>query len=185
MPGFLTELFSTAGFMRHGHCYLWQPELVGRHVVSDALTALAYTSIPFTLLYFVRKRRDVPFHGMFVCFGVFILAYGTTHVMEIWTLWTPTYWLLGVIKAITALASVPTAILLIHLVPRALTIPTPQQLARAREDAIRRLEQQRDADAKFRALLEAANHDAAAANAELEAFSDSVAHDLSPSWATP
>jgi signal transduction histidine kinase len=178
MPGFWKELFSTDGFMPHGHCYLWQPELVWLHVISDAMTALAYTSIPFTLLYFVRKRRDVPFHGMFLCFGVFIIACGTTHVMEIWTLWTPTYWLSGVIKAITALASVPTAILLIKLVPRALTIPTPQQLARAHREAIHQLLQQREADAKFRALLEAANHDAGAANAELEAFSYAVAHDL-------
>jgi PAS domain S-box-containing protein len=76
--------------------------------------------------------------------------------MEIWTLWTPTYWLAGVIKAITAIASVSTAIFLIRLVPRALTIPTPLQLARAHEEALRRLEQQREADAKFRAIVEAA-----------------------------
>ena len=134
MPEFLNHLLSSDGFMPHGHCYLWRPALVWLHVVSDAFTALAYTSIPFTLVYFVRRRRDLPFHWMFLCFGVFIIACGATHAMEIWTLWTPTYWLAGLIKAITAAASLPTAILLVKLVPRALAIPSPQQLARAHQD---------------------------------------------------
>ena len=71
---------------------------------------------------------------MFLCFGMFIIACGATHVMEIWTLWTPTYWLSGVIKAITAAASVPTAILLVRLVPTALAIPTPAQLQEAHDN---------------------------------------------------
>jgi PAS domain S-box-containing protein len=130
----LKDLLSADGFMPHGHCYLWRPALVWLHVISDTLVALAYTSIPFTLLYFVRRRRDLPFHWMFLCFGLFIIACGTTHVMEIWTLWTPTYWLAGVIKAITAAASLPTAVLLIKLVPQLIAIPTPQQLARAHHE---------------------------------------------------
>jgi PAS domain S-box-containing protein len=128
------NLWSADGFMPHGHCYLWRPQLVWLHVISDALTALAYTSIPFTLLYFIRKRRDLPFHWVFASFGLFIIACGATHVMEIWTLWTPTYWLAGMIKAVTAFASLATAILLIKLVPRALVLPTPQQLAKAHGD---------------------------------------------------
>lgn len=102
--------------------------LVWLHVVSDALIALAYFSIPFTLIYFIRKRRDVPFHWIFVCFGLFILACGATHAMEVWTLWHATYWLSGGIKLITALASVPTAVLLIQLLPQAVTLPSPEVL---------------------------------------------------------
>lgn len=44
-------------FMPHGHCYLWQTNLVSLHVLSDTLTALAYFSIPATLAYFIHKRR--------------------------------------------------------------------------------------------------------------------------------
>ena len=62
---------------------------------------------------------------MFVSFGMFILACGTTHIMEIWTLWHGTYWLSGAIKVVTAMASVPTAILLVQLVPRMLALPSP------------------------------------------------------------
>src|ERR1041384_5900971 len=153
MPEFLKDLLSADGFMPHGHCYLWRPALIWLHVISDTLVALAYTSIPFTLLYFVRRRRDLPFHWMFLCFGVFIIACGTTHVMEVWTLWTPTYWLAGVVKAITAAASLPTAVLLIKLVPRAPALPPPPpQPARAHHalqrphEALERRVQERTAE---------------------------------------
>ena len=127
MKEFLETLFSS-NFEPHGHCYLWNPGLVGLHVVSDALIALAYFSIPVTLIYFIRKRRDLPFNWMFVSFGMFILACGATHIMEVWTLWHGTYWLSGSIKAVTAMASVPTAILLVKLVPEALALPSPEAM---------------------------------------------------------
>ena len=57
------------------------------NAISDALITLAYYSTPITLVYFVRKRKDLKFHWMFVCFAVFILACGMTHVMEIWNIW--------------------------------------------------------------------------------------------------
>jgi PAS domain S-box-containing protein len=130
----LRRLFSSDGFMPHGHCYLWDPRIVWLHVISDGLTALAYTTIPFTLLYLARKRRETPFNWMFVCFGTFIIACGATHALDVWTLWTPTYWLSGGVKAVTAIASVSTAFLLVRLVPKVLAIPTAAQLATAHEE---------------------------------------------------
>lgn len=115
-------------FIPHGHCYLWKPGLVGLHVVSDALTALAYYSIPLTLTYFVTKRRDVPFNWIFLLFGAFIISCGTTHIMEIWTLWHPNYWLSGCIKAFTAIVSIYTASELVSLLPQALALPSTAQL---------------------------------------------------------
>ena len=115
------------GFMPHGVCYVWNPSLIGLHLVSDTLIGLAYFSIPITLIYFILKRRDLPFNWMFLLFGLFIVACGTTHWMEVWTLWEPQYWLAGVIKAITAAASVPTAIALVLLIPQALAIPSAHQ----------------------------------------------------------
>src|SRR6266567_1610822 len=131
MIDFFKNLFSSDGFMPHGHCYLWRPGVVWLHVTSDALITLAYYSIPITLVYFVRKRKDLEFHWMFVCFAVFILACGTTHLMEIWNIWHANYWLSGSIKALTALSSVPTAILLVKLVPQALALPSAGALQKA------------------------------------------------------
>src|ERR1700722_5482312 len=140
-------LFSSGGFMPHGMCYLWQPGILGLHIASDLLMSLAYFSIPITLLYFVRKRRDLEFHWTFVSFAVFIVACGATHLMDIWVIWHPVYWLSGVVKALTALASVATAILLLKLVPAALRMPSAAAIETANaqlaaESAERRLAQE-------------------------------------------
>ncbi|MBD2345835.1 hybrid sensor histidine kinase/response regulator [Anabaena subtropica] len=129
-----TYFFNSSPFIPHGHCYLWKTDLVLLHIVSDALIAIAYYSIPATLFYFVRKRQDLPFYWMFLLFSGFIVACGTTHIMEIWTLWYPTYWVSGFLKAATAIISVFTATALIPLVPKALALPSPAQLERANQD---------------------------------------------------
>lgn len=118
-------------FIPHGHCYLWKPGLVGLHVLSDALIALAYLLIPITLIYIVLKRKDVPFDWVFMLFGAFIICCGITHIMEIWTLWHPDYWLSGLLKGITAFVSLCTAAVLVELIPKILAIPSPDQLAAA------------------------------------------------------
>ena len=66
---------------------LWQPELIWTHVVSDALIAAAYFSIPFVLLCLVRLRRDIEFGWMLGLFATFILACVMTHVLSIATMW--------------------------------------------------------------------------------------------------
>ena len=119
----------------HGVCYTWNPGLLWLHLGSDTLIGLAYFSIPIALLYFMRKRTDLPFSWIFLLFGLFIVACGATHWMEVWTVWHPDYWASGAIKAITAAASVPTAIALAYLVPHALALPSVAQL-RATKNAL-------------------------------------------------
>ena len=127
------HLFPT-DFLPHGTCYLWDPGVVWLHVVSDALITLSYYSIPLILIYLVRRRRDLPFNWIFWMFGIFILGCGTTHLMEIWTVWHPTYVLAGVVKAATALVSVATALALIPIIPRVLAIVSPDQLRAANRE---------------------------------------------------
>src|SRR4051812_13521505 len=95
------EVLAFSEFMPHGHCYFWTPSLIWLHTISDALIAIAYSTIPVTLIYFIRKRRDLQFDWMFACFAVFILACGTTHVIEIWNIWHANYWLAAGVKAVT------------------------------------------------------------------------------------
>lgn len=151
MDEFLSKLFSS-DFMPHGSCYFWQPQIVWLHAISDSLIAFSYYLIPVVLVYFVRKRRDLPFNWMFVLFGVFIFACGTTHLMEVWTLWHGTYRLSGVIKAFTAAASLATLVLLIPLIPQALALPSPAQMRDANEKLEQEIGERRRAE---RALQEA------------------------------
>ncbi|MFN6514705.1 MAG: ATP-binding protein [Nostoc sp. CreGUA01] len=129
-----TNFFTSGSFIPHGHCYLWQTNLVWLHILSDALIALAYYSIPATLSYFVHKREDLPFDWIFLLFGAFIVACGTTHLIEIWTLWHPTYWISGFVKALTATISIITAVKLVSLVPQALALPSSAQLEQANQE---------------------------------------------------
>jgi PAS domain S-box-containing protein len=127
----LQTLFSPGSFQPHGFCYAWNSRLVWLHVVSDLLIAGSYFAIPLTLLWFIRRRRDVPFGWLFVLFGAFIVACGCTHVLEIWNLWHSQYWLAGAVKAVTAVASVGTAVALAYVIPRVLQVPNLSDWAKA------------------------------------------------------
>lgn len=125
----LQELTQT-GLLPHGICLSWKPSLLLLHVLSDGLIAASYFSIPFGIAHFVSQRKDLEYRWMFILFAGFILACGTTHLMDIWTLWHPDYQVQGIIKAITACISVASAILLWPVIGKALRLPSPKQLAR-------------------------------------------------------
>ena len=120
-------------FMPHGHCYAWTPSILWASVASDVIIAISYFSIPVALLYFMRKREDLPFSWIFALFGLFILACGTGHIFEVWNTWHGAYGGQAVIKVITAVASIGTATVLWPLLPRALALPSPRQLSEANE----------------------------------------------------
>ena len=131
MPDLLSTFFAN-NFIPHGHCYLWKPELVWLHLTSDVVTALAYYSVAVAIVYFTNERKDLPAHTVMLLVGFFFIfaLCGTTHLMEIVTLWHPFYWLSGLIKAVTGAWSFYTfTFLLIPLIPVALDAPSPAQLA--------------------------------------------------------
>ncbi|WP_342148484.1 sensor histidine kinase [Methylorubrum sp. SB2] len=139
----LRRLWEVENLSPHGICLLWRPELIWTHIISDTLIALAYFSIPVALATFVSRRRDVVFGWVFWSFAVFITACGATHLMAIWTLYVPDYGLEAMVKIVTAAASIGTALALWHLMPRALSLPSPTQLRRANE-ALRARVRERD-----------------------------------------
>ena len=153
MTDYKAPWFDTAQFMPHGHSYLWSPGVLWMNVLSDLLIALVYLAIPLMLIYTTRMRRDLPFNGLVLCFGVFAIACGATHVMDAWNVWHVQYWLESAIKVIAAAASLVTAIMLWRALPALRSWPTQKQLRLANESLAR-------------------------ANRELEAFTASVSHDL-------
>ncbi len=146
---FFRHLLSTE-FMPHGMCYLWDPAVLWVNVISDAAIAASFYAIPFLLFFFARRRRNISFKWIFVAFGLFMLACGSTHVLGVVTVWHPVYRLVGLIKALTAVASVATFAGLIPMMPMLIRMPSPAALARE-------IEARREAEERVRKI-----------NAELE-----------------
>ncbi|MFL9456354.1 MULTISPECIES: diguanylate cyclase [Nostocales] len=132
MPNFLQLIVMQ--FIPHGQCFLWITNLVWLHAISDSLIALAYYSISITLIYFAEKRQDLPFHWVFYLFSAFIVSCATSHLVEVWTLWHPTYWLSGFVKVITAVISLVTGVLLLQAMPQAIALPNLTQLIKANQE---------------------------------------------------
>lgn len=105
-------------FIPHGYCPYWQADVAHMHLVSDIAIALAYVSIPLSILYLLRKRKQgLPHRWVFVFFAVFIFLCGTGHLIALVTLWYPIYYVQGYVKAATAAASLATALLIYPLMP--------------------------------------------------------------------
>jgi len=101
------------------------------HVTTDAVIAVSYFSIPRRAFDFrieaARRRFRLDFLGL--CH--LIMACGFTHVLAIVTLWVPVYGIEGIIKALTAAASIVTAAMLWPCCRNFLALPSPSQLRRA------------------------------------------------------
>ena len=193
-----TQRGSAGSLLPHGYCYTWNATLLWTHVASDTLIGLAYISIPLTLLQIVRRRPGA-FNWIFVLFAVFILSCGSTHLVEVWTVWRPDYWLSASVKVVTAVASLSTAVLLARLLPRILALPTTAQLSAAK-DALevevaqrrraeqlllneraqleRRVAERTEALARATAAAESAHARAEAANRMKDRFLAKVSHEL-------
>jgi signal transduction histidine kinase/ActR/RegA family two-component response regulator len=129
MQDYAVWLFQSPSFMPHGMCYLWQPGTLWLNVASDGLIAAAYYAIPISLYYLVHERRkEIPFRGIILMFAAFIVLCGTTHLMEIWTVWHPDYRLSGALKGITGIVSVATMFALFKVIPHAMQLRSPAQL---------------------------------------------------------
>jgi signal transduction histidine kinase len=199
MLQWLSDYMNQSGFVPHGVCMLWRPELLWTHVFADGLIALAYFVIPMRLMTLAASRPDAGYRGTLWLFSAFILLCGTTHVVGLVTIWEPIYGIEAAIKTVTAIVSLITAAWLIPLIPRLIEIPSPAQL-RERNEALAAAVAERDAllaevhghRAELERLVEARTHELSKANAslarvnaglersnqELEHFASVASHDL-------
>ena len=150
-------------YMPHGHCYWWKPEILWLNVASDFLIAFAYFSIPFALYYFVKKRTDLKFKGIFMLFSAFILLCGITHLISIVVIWKGYYGVHGLAKLLTAIVSCITAYKVYQSIPAALTVPSAAQVRevyqRANEEKLERarLQNQREQEQILRESTDSAH----------------------------
>jgi signal transduction histidine kinase len=99
--------------MPHAVCWSQDQNLIWSMVVSNAITFLSYFTICLTLFYLARKTTSVmarEWAFFLVGFGIFIVACGGTHLMEVVTTWIPAFWIDAWMNIITAVFSAFVAI---------------------------------------------------------------------------
>lgn len=168
MWDFLTRLFDPSGFPARWRCgsgWADTPWLGWLHILSDLGVWAAYFLIPCVLAYYALRRRNMPFRGVVLLFVAFILACGTTHLMEAIIFWWPAYRLSGALKLVTAITSWATVFALVSVTPRLMAFRSPAEM----EEEISRLREREAADRevveaslranvkRFRAVFEASS----------------------------
>ena len=119
----------TSGLMPHGHCIRWKPELLLPIVGSDILIFLSYTTIPIALYIFYKKRKDLNFSSKLTLFlfFLFIQLCGITHLISAYNYWNSEYGIEMVLKVLTALVSVATAVSMFFIVPQLIKLPSREE----------------------------------------------------------
>jgi diguanylate cyclase (GGDEF)-like protein len=123
----IKEIFN-GNFMPHGHCLLWRGDLLFLHVGGDLLTFTAYTLIPIALVKLVKSRDDFRFNWLFLMFAGFIFFCGATHLVGLINIWNGYYYIEGIIKFLTGIISMVTAVMLWHLLPEAISFPSRRNM---------------------------------------------------------
>lgn len=114
-------MYASAPLMPHAVCWAAAPQLIWTMVVTNFITFLSYCSICGTLLYLGKRTGKVISRDwVFFLFGfaLFILACGSTHLLEVITTWYPIFWIDAWTNIITAISSATVAIVLIQRIGR-------------------------------------------------------------------
>ena len=107
--------------MPHAVCWASDPRLIWTMAVTNFVTFLSYLTLAMTLLYLVRRTGHtlVRDWGYFVVgFALFILACGSSHLLEVITTWSPLFWIDAWTNILTSILSAYVAIMLIWRVSK-------------------------------------------------------------------
>jgi len=101
----------------HAVCWAAAPHLIWTMVITNLITFVSYFIICVTLLYLARKTGRViarDWRTFLIGFALFIVACGSTHLLEVITTWTPIFWVDAWTNIITAALSALVALMLIR-----------------------------------------------------------------------
>lgn len=117
--GWEIPVLISAPLMPHAVCWAASPKLIWTMVVTNAITFLSYLTICLTLLYLARKTGRViarDWAYFMTGFALFIVACGSTHLLEVITTWVSVFWIDAWTNIITASLSAYVAFMLIRRV---------------------------------------------------------------------
>ena len=109
-----------SSLMPHAVCWRQDPQLIWTMAITNGVTFLSYFCICITLFYLARKTNRVMVRDwafFLVGFALFIVACGSTHLLEVVTTWIPIFWVDAWTNIITAVLSGYVAIQFIRRAP--------------------------------------------------------------------
>jgi hypothetical protein len=108
----LRALFSTEIFMPRGHDYFWTPKLLVLEGASNLALAVAGLMLAAA---FLRRRgaRGVPSGRTWATMALGVALAAVTHLLDVWLIWAPLYWLDALVRCLAALAAIAAAVTLL------------------------------------------------------------------------
>jgi PAS domain S-box-containing protein len=125
---FFRKLFDVADWPPRWHCGNWTEFHGWLYIISDLLIWSAYFAIPLVILKYISKRTGGRFIRAYFLFAAFILACGSTHLLDAITFWFPAYRLNALVKFFTGLVSWITVFYLIRILPIASSLRPYEEL---------------------------------------------------------
>lgn len=131
-PLSVTEYFSnileTRNWPARWVCGNWSEIEGWMYIISDVTIFLAYFSIPIMLFFYIQRKDMGNIRWILLLFISFIALCGITHLIDATLFWIPIYRLSGLVKLMTALVSIGTAIALRYTLPDLLKYKSPREL---------------------------------------------------------
>jgi two-component system CheB/CheR fusion protein len=126
---FFRSLFNTDDWPPRWQCGSWTSFHGWLYIISDIVTGICYFLIPFILWFFLYKNKQwKSFRAIIVLFILFIVACGSTHLIDAAIFWWPAYRVSALLRVLTAIVSTTTVFALIKIAPRILQLKSPEAL---------------------------------------------------------
>jgi PAS domain S-box-containing protein len=119
---FFQKLFDTQDWPPRWNCGNWTGFHGWFYIISDLLIWSAYFAIPLTILKYLSRKVDTRFVRAYFLFAAFILACGSTHLLDAITFWFPAYRLNALVRFITGVVSWITVFHIVRILPMATSL---------------------------------------------------------------
>jgi PAS domain S-box-containing protein len=125
---FFQKLFDTSDFPPRWHCGRWSEFHGWLYIISDLAIWAAYFAIPLLIVRYITRRHNQRFIKLYFLFAGFILACGSTHLLDALSFWVPVYRFSALVRLGTAIVSWLTVFNLFKVLPAAFSLKTASEL---------------------------------------------------------
>ncbi len=125
---FFQNLFNTSGFPPRWHCGKWSDFHGWLYIISDLLIWSAYFAMPIIIVRYISRKQGLRFERIYFLFAAFILACGTTHLLDAIIFWYPFYRISALVRFATGIISWITVYYLVKMMPTAFSLKSAEQL---------------------------------------------------------